>query len=224
MRDRVWSWHRLRHMHNSSILPLKRGTVEKKDGGVREDTAISGLDRGERKEERREEKKGLVCHDLSVSFFSLLDWKWRLSSPLTFFIFPVIFSFPRLAWRPCNSQLPLQLPWLFFSPVFSAFVTACSQYPSLHLTVTYTSRECSNGFLKLTFLREKIDVQSVTASLIAGSEMAYSYKSMFLGGCSASGVKGSGSDSDYMWMARKPCYDFFFFTCRLNCVIEPLDR
>lgn len=179
MRDRVWSWH----WHNSSILPLKRVKDEEKDRGVREDTAISGLDRGERKEERRGKRKAwFATAYLSASFLywsESEDWAhhWLSLSSLLFSLFP------RLAWRPCNSQLPLQLPWLFFKPVFSAFASACSPYPSLYLTVTYTSRECGNGFLKIWSLRERTDVQRVRANLIDEIEMAYSYKYMFLSGC-----------------------------------------
>ena len=78
MRDRVWSWHR----HNSSILPLKRAKDEETDGRVWADIAISGLDRGERKEERRGEKEklGLPQPICQLLFFIGLKVKTELTT------------------------------------------------------------------------------------------------------------------------------------------------
>ncbi len=117
MRDRVWSWHR----HNSSILPLKREKDEEKDGGVWEDTAISGLDNGERKEERREKRKAwFAIIYLSASFLYWTeseDWAhhWLSLSSLLFFPSPgwlegpVIHSYPRSFLGSSSTQCFLLL-------------------------------------------------------------------------------------------------------------------
>lgn len=81
----------------------------------------------EKKERRGKRKAWLATTYLSTSFLYWTeseDWAhhWISLSSLLYFLFP------RSAWRPCNSRLPLQLPWLFFSPMFF-----CSQYPSQQL-------------------------------------------------------------------------------------------
>lgn len=172
--------------------------------------------------------KGLVCHYLCVGFFSLLDWKWRLSSPLqtllltsllylSSFLLPLFFSFPRLAWKPCNSQLPLQLPWLVFSPVFSVFESAGSQYLSLYLAVTHANRECSNCFLKCRSLKESVSNCTQTGQRWNGLFLHFCVTERLL-----KALRGHRKwQCDYMWMARKPCRKVVrmcVYVCSVNCV------
>lgn len=94
MRDRVQSCHR----HNSSILPLKRGEDEEKDGGIWENTVISGLDRGERKKEEEKKKLGFPQPICQLLLFIGLKVKIELTTDflylLSYFEGPVIHSYP----------------------------------------------------------------------------------------------------------------------------------
>lgn len=96
-------------------------------GEDEERTAISGLDRGERK------KKSGKTVWFATKYLSALYWmgsNFLLS----------IFSSPRSAWASCNSQLPRSfLGSSSAEPLI--FTSARSQNPSLYLTDTYATRE-----------------------------------------------------------------------------------
>lgn len=89
-------------------------------------------------EERGRKKRGEKKAWFSTTYLSASSFYWTESEDWAHHWLSLS---SLLFWRPCNSQLPLQLAWLFFSPVFYAFATACSQNPSLCLTDTYATRE-----------------------------------------------------------------------------------
>lgn len=103
-------------------LPLKRNKDEERDGGVWQDPAISGLDKGERKEERRGKRK-------AVNFFFFTGLKVKTELTTEFLYLPsYIFSSPGRLEGPVIHGYPCSFLGSFSAQCFSAHSIHLNSY------------------------------------------------------------------------------------------------
>lgn len=89
----------------------------------------------EKKKEEGEEKLGLPQPICQLLFFNGLKVKTELTTD--FLYLPSYIFLPQVGLEgPVIHSHPCSFFWLCFRPAFSAFASACSQYPSFYLTVT----------------------------------------------------------------------------------------